>query len=45
MEVEAHVVMIKNAALPKQEGILSPLMEKQLEGCAALSNLCYTATA
>ena len=38
VEVEAHVVMIKNAALPKQEGILSPLLEKQLEGFVAASS-------
>ena len=35
VEVEAYVVTIKNAALPKHQGILSSLLEKQLEGRVA----------
>ena len=36
MEVEAHVVTIKNAALSDDEGLLNPLLEKYKEGCAMM---------
>ena len=36
MEVEAHVVTIKNAGLPDDEGLLNPLLEKYKEGYGQL---------
>jgi hypothetical protein len=36
VEVEAHVVTIRNAALPDDRGILNPLVEKWQDGCALL---------
>lgn len=33
MEVEAHVMTIRNAALPDDRGILNPLLEKWQDGC------------
>lgn len=33
VEVEAHVVTLRNAALPDDRGILNPLIGKWLDGC------------
>jgi len=32
VEVEAHVVTVKNAGLPDDDGLLNPLLEKYKEG-------------
>ena len=40
MEVEAHVVTIKNAGLSDDAGLLNPLLEKYKEGCAEEKTLC-----
>ncbi len=33
VEVEYHVVTIRNAALPDDRGLLNPILEKHQDGC------------